>query len=63
MTVMDLRKKIAQKYDLTWQEIRITSSREIPDHQNSKTLQEIQLNPNTPLTITKRIIYMTEPEG
>lgn len=61
-TVMDLRKKLAKEFDCTWQEIRISSNREIPDHQNSKTLHELHLNPHIPLTVTKRIIYITEEE-
>lgn len=62
MPVIRLRKLLAKEFNIGWQEIKIVGVREIPDYENSMTLKEIKLNPNTPLTITRRIL-MSQTEG
>lgn len=52
--VIRLRKFFAKEFNLTWQEVKIVSHKLIEDYENSLTLSEIKLNPNQPLTISRR---------
>lgn len=54
-TIMRLRKILGKKFNITWQEVKIVSHKEIEDYDNSRTLKEVKLNPNQPLTISRRI--------
>lgn len=53
--IIKLRKLLAKKFNLAWQEVKIVSNKEITDYDNSRTLKEIKLNPNQPLTISRRV--------
>lgn len=52
--VIRMRKFFAKEFNLSWQEVKIVSNKEITDYENSLTLSEIKLNPNQPLTVSRR---------
>ena len=61
-SVIRLRKILAKEFNLGWQEVKIVSTKEIQDFENSQTLKEIKLNPSVPLTASRRTI-ISETEG
>lgn len=51
-----MRKLLAKEFSVPWREVKIVGIRELKDHENSRTLKELKLNPNHPLTVSRRIL-------
>jgi hypothetical protein len=63
MTLFEFKKLLSSNYNLDIEEVKLTQEREIPDYYNSRTLRELPVNLNDPLSLSKRYINTYyEPE-
>jgi hypothetical protein len=63
MTLFQFKKLLTTLYTIDLDEIKLTQEREIPDYFNSRTIKELPINFNDPLTLSRRYVSTYhEPE-
>lgn len=54
-SLINLRKTFGKEFKVPWKEIKVVANTELKDIKNSRTLQELKVTPNNPLTISRRL--------
>lgn len=63
MTLFEFKKMLTTHYNIEIDEVKLTQEREVPEYYNSRTLKELPVNLNDPLSLSKRYINTYyEPE-
>lgn len=62
-TLYQFKKTLTTHYSIEFDEIKLSQEREIPDYYNSRTIKELPINYNDPITISRLFTSSyTEPE-
>ena len=56
MTLFEFKKMLTTHYSIDVDEVKLTQEREVPEYYNSRTLKELPVNLNDPLSLSKRYI-------
>lgn len=63
MTLAQFKKMLTNSYSIEIDEIKLSQDREIPEYYNSRTIRELPINFNDPITISRKFTSAySEPE-
>lgn len=55
ITVLELRKEVAKKVDIKWQDVKLIQKDEIPEIMNARMIKECQISERETITVNKKL--------